>query len=119
LKKHQENGIRFDCDTNWRFKTTKAWKKTVEIECFSIRSNQKAKNEELFTSIQFRLDYDTLKKEDPLHATRNYLKVLSLAAKESEVEAALKELHLPTMRVRFEEGAQKAREESPAGPNGR
>jgi hypothetical protein len=50
--------------------------------------------EELFPSSYFRMAYDILRKQDRLRAHKEYLKILHLAAKESEsgVNAALRQL---------------------------
>jgi len=47
--------------------------------------------EDLFPSSRFRIAYDQLRHNQPLHAEKEYLKILHLAARESEqrVEAAL------------------------------
>jgi len=50
--------------------------------------------EELFPTSRFRFAYDSLKKDNPLHAVKEYLKILYLAAKDSEsgVDEALRYL---------------------------
>jgi hypothetical protein len=60
--------------------------------------------EELFPTSYFRMAYDLLRKQDRLRAHKEYLKILYLAAKESEseVNAALRqliELELPITAV--------------------
>jgi hypothetical protein len=41
--------------------------------------------EDLFPTFRFRMAYDALKRTNPLHASKEYLKILHLAARESEV----------------------------------
>jgi hypothetical protein len=50
--------------------------------------------EDLFPTIRFRMAYDALKKSNPLHSPKEYLKILHLAARESEssVDAILDKL---------------------------
>jgi hypothetical protein len=74
--------------------------------------------EDLFPSSHFRMAFDVLSRQQPARAAKEYLRILYLAARESEagVEAVLGELLKECGRVDAAAVAERLRQNSPARP---